>query len=92
MFKKAGRPGWLALIPIYNFVVLCRICGLSGWFVLLLLIPIANLVFVIVLSAKLAKAFGKGTGYVIGLIFLGFAFLPALALDDSRYLGPTGGG
>ena len=27
VFDKAGEPGWAALIPIYNVVVLCRVVG-----------------------------------------------------------------
>ncbi|HUG89954.1 MAG TPA: DUF5684 domain-containing protein, partial [Planctomycetaceae bacterium] len=30
-FTKAGEPGWAALIPIYNVVVLCRIAGKPEW-------------------------------------------------------------
>jgi hypothetical protein len=27
MFEKAGKPGWAAIIPIYNFIVILEICG-----------------------------------------------------------------
>ena len=35
VFTKAGKPGWGAIIPIYNYVLLCHIGGKSGWLVLL---------------------------------------------------------
>ena len=31
IFKKAGEPGWKALIPIYNAYILCKIIGISFW-------------------------------------------------------------
>jgi len=42
---------------------------------------------------KLSKAFGKDTGFTVGLIFLSLIFLAILAFDKSTYLGvPTKGG
>jgi len=38
IFSKAGQPGWAAIIPIYNFIVWCKIVGRPAWWVLLLLI------------------------------------------------------
>ena len=33
IFEKAGEKGWKVLIPIYNFYILFRICGLKDyWF------------------------------------------------------------
>jgi hypothetical protein len=37
---------------------------------------------------KLAKAFGKGAGFMVGLILLPVIFMPILAFDSSSYLGP----
>lgn len=34
-FKKAGKGGWEAIIPIYNSVVLCQITGVNPWWVLI---------------------------------------------------------
>ncbi len=31
VFTKAGRPGWAAIIPIYNMYVWCKIVGRPGW-------------------------------------------------------------
>ena len=30
MFAKAGQPGWAAIIPIYNTIVLLRVAGRPG--------------------------------------------------------------
>ena len=60
----------------------------SGWFFLLALVPIANIVFAVMMCIRLAKAFGKGGGYAVGLIFLPFVFYPILAFNSSCvYLG-----
>ncbi len=87
IFVKAGEPGWAAIIPFYNLYVLFKITWGSGWKFLLLLIPIANIVFVIITMVKLAKAFGKSGGFAVGLIFLGVIFYCILAFDDSQYMG-----
>ena len=42
VFTKAGRPGWAAIIPIYNMYVWCKIVGRPGWWVILMLIPIGE--------------------------------------------------
>ncbi len=35
MFKKAGKPGWAAIVPIYSYWVLAEIAGLHWWWFLL---------------------------------------------------------
>ena len=87
IFEKAGEPGWAAIIPFYNLYVLFKITWGSGWKFLLLLIPIANIVFLIITMVKLAKAFGKSGGFAVGLIFLSIIFYCILAFDQSQYQG-----
>jgi hypothetical protein len=85
IFVKAGKPGWAAIVPIYNFVVLCEIAGKPAWWVVLLFVPVVNFIVIIILSIALAKKFGKGTGYGLGLAFLGVVFYPMLGFGDSQY-------
>lgn len=92
IFEKAGRPGWESLIPIYSAYVLMKIIGKPGWWVFLLLIPIVNFVILIISYIELAKVFGKGTGFGIGLIFLSFIFIPILAFGDATYQKPEAQG
>src|SRR4051812_47179423 len=73
-FQKAGEPGWGAIIPIYNIYLLCKIVGRPGWWVVLALIPCVNIVVGIILAVDVAKSFGKGAGFGIGLAFLPFIF------------------
>ena len=32
IFKKAGEPGWKAIIPIYNLYIMYKIVNMKGWF------------------------------------------------------------
>jgi hypothetical protein len=87
IFAKAGQPGWAAIIPIYNWIVWCKIVGRPAWWVLLLLICFP--IFYIILSIDLAKSFGKGVGFAIGLILLSFIFFPILGFGSAQYQGPS---
>lgn len=90
VFSKAGQPGWAAIIPIYNVWVLLKVVGRPGWWIILFLIPILNFVIWIIVALDLAKSFGRGVGFAIGLIFLGWIFMPILGFGSSRYVGPAG--
>ena len=90
IFTKAGHPGWAAIIPIYNMIILLKIVGKPTWWILLFLIPIVNYVFIIWTYNMLSKSFGKEEGFTVGLILLGIVFFPILAFGDSKYLGPFG--
>jgi len=92
IFTKAGQPGWAAIIPIYNWYILCKIVGRPGWWVILLLIPFINFIIGIILCIDLAKSFGKGVGFAIGLILLGIIFFPILGFGSAQYQGPAAGG
>jgi hypothetical protein len=85
VFVKAGEPGWAAIVPIYNFIVLLKIAGKPMWWIILLLIPFVNLIVAIILIFSLAKNFGKGGGFAIGLLLLPPVFYPMLAWGDARY-------
>jgi hypothetical protein len=88
-YAKAGQPGWGSIIPIYNVYLLCRIAGRPGWWVILLLIPIVNIVITIIVSLEVARAFGKGAGFGIGLMLLPIIFYPILGFGDAQYQGPS---
>jgi hypothetical protein len=86
-FEKAGKPGWAAIIPIYNVIVLLEIAGRPIWWFILLLIPIVGVVIAIIVCLDVAKAFGKSAGFGVGLALLGFIFFPMLGFSDAQYLG-----
>ena len=93
VFKKAGKEGWAALIPIYNLVVLFQISGIDPkkllWFLLPFIGQIIVFVYLIMAYINLAKAFGKPSGFAAGLIFLNVIFMGILAFDDSVYSGTS---
>lgn len=96
-FEKAKKPGWAAIIPIYNFIVMLQIAGRPIWWVLLLLvgiIPIVGwivpLVVSVIVSNDIAKSFGKGIGTTLLLIFVPVIGWPYLGFGDAKYKGPAG--
>jgi len=97
LFQKANKPGWAAIIPIYNMIVLLEVVGLSWYWIFIvfaIIVPIIGglvvLAFSIYLNYLLAKSFGKDVGFTIGLVLLPIIFLPILAFDKKiEYKGPA---
>ena len=100
VFKKAGRPGWAAIIPYYNTYTMLDIAGYNWYYVFIYLLPLVPFIgkaltivvslFGITSSIKLAKSFGKSTGFGVGIAFLGIVFIPMLAFDKNvKYVGKT---
>ncbi|MCL4205047.1 MAG: signal peptidase I [Pirellulaceae bacterium] len=92
MFQKAGKPGWAAIIPIYNIIVILEICGRPLWWILLMLIPCVNIVVAVIVWIDVAKSFGKSELFGLGLAFLGFIFIPILGFGSAQYVGPAAAG
>lgn len=88
VFAKAGKPGWAAIVPIYNYIVMLEIIGKPLWWIVLLLIPLVNYVVIIIVMHGLSKSFGNGVGFTLGMIFLPFIFWPMLGFGDAEYIGP----
>lgn len=88
VYTKAGQPGWAAIVPIYNFIVLLKIVGKPWWWIFGLFVPFLNFVVIIILAIGLAKVFSKGIGFAIGLVLLSFVFYPILAFSDATYTRP----
>lgn len=85
MFAKAGKPGWAAIVPIYNIIVLLEIVGKPIWWIILFLIPFVNIIMGIIVTHEASKAFGRGLGTTIGLIILPFIFYPVLGFGSAQY-------
>ena len=79
IFKKAGKPGWASIVPIYNVYIMCEIAEKEWWYILLLCVPFVNIYAMVVLYNGMAKRFGKGGGFVVGMILLPVVFFPMLA-------------
>jgi hypothetical protein len=89
IFTKAGEAGWKSIIPIWNVLIILKIVGREWWWLLLMFIPIVNIVIWIIVDIDLAKSFGRGTGFGIGLVFLSFIFAPILGFGSDTYKGPA---
>ncbi|MGN1432453.1 MAG: DUF5684 domain-containing protein [Ruminococcus sp.] len=117
IFKKAGEPGWKAIIPFYSCHTIFKICWKPAFFWLMLVLTVAGSVmtgfklslcgfesviyiigYALVLLAlyidvlhsfKLSNAFGHGTGFALGLVFLPTIFCLILAFGKSKYVGST---
>ena len=89
VFEKAGQPGWAALVPVYNIIIMLKITGKPSWWLALFFLPVANFVMMILIVVALAKSFGKSTGFGLGMLFFGFIFYPILGFGDARYTAPV---
>lgn len=85
IFKKAGKSRWIALIPIYNIIVLLDILNLPKWWIFLFIIPFINVITLIFIYHQLSIAFNKGVGFTIGLVLVAFIFIPILGLGKAQY-------
>lgn len=86
VFEKSGQPGWAILVPIYNVYILLKIAGRPGWWLILYLIPLVNIVIALIVSIDIAKAFGQSAvfGVVLLFLFCGIGFL-VLGFGNYRY-------
>lgn len=92
IYKKAGKHAWAPFIPIYRNVVMLKICGMSPWWLLLLLVPIVGWIglwFVSVASKfMLAEKFGRGVAFSFGLWLLAPIFETILVVSRKiQYIG-----
>ena len=87
IFTKAGKPGWAAIIPIYNIIVLLEIVGKPVWWIILLIIPLINFIFLIIITHRMSRSFGQGVGTTLLLIFLPFIGYPMLGFGSATYVG-----
>lgn len=87
VYTKAGQPGWAAIVPIFNLIVLLKIVEKPVWWIILLLIPPINIVFSFIVNIELAQRFGKTTGFGVGMTLLPFIFIPILGFGDAEYEG-----
>ncbi|UIP00464.1 DUF5684 domain-containing protein [Halobaculum sp. CBA1158] len=87
IFSKAGEPAWAAIVPIYNMYLLITIGGNPWWYLLLLFVPLVNVLVLAKVSIDVAKAFGKGVGYGLGLWLVQPVFYPLLGFGDATYQG-----
>jgi hypothetical protein len=92
--KIAGRQdvAWFAWVPILSAILQLLLIKKSGWWVLMYLVPIANIVFFIIWQIKLLNAFGKHGAWVLFGIFISVVYYILWVVwaysDDAQYLLP----
>ena len=92
IFTKAGKPGWAAIIPIYNFVIYMQIIKRPVWWLILFFVPFVNIAITIITSIDLAKVFGKSPLFgVIALWLIPVGYL-ILGFGSAKYVGNTASG
>ena len=89
IFSKAGKPGWFALIPVFNTLVLLEIINKPWWWIFLFLIPALNIIFIIWSLNILSKCFGKNEAFTAGLFLLPIVFIPLLGFGNATYENPV---
>jgi phosphoglycerol transferase MdoB-like AlkP superfamily enzyme len=88
---KAGKPGWAAIIPIYNIIVFLQICERPWWWLLLLLIPLVDIVILIILLLDFVKVFGKPGWHFILMLFFSIFYMAFIAFSKNvKYVGKQG--
>ncbi|MCP4150612.1 MAG: signal peptidase I [bacterium] len=85
VFTKAGKPGWLSIIPILNLFIIVDIAGKPLWWFLLFLIPGVNVIILFIVYIALARKFGQTAIFGFGLVFLPIIFWPLLGFGEFRY-------
>ncbi len=85
LFKKAGKPGWAAIVPIYNYIVELQIAKMPTWYVVLMFVPLVNVVIGILILVNFAKQYNRKLGF-----WLAYIFLPIVAMflvGKTQYTG-----
>lgn len=59
VFKKGGKKGWEAFVPIYSSIVWMDLTGRPKWHIIWLLLPISNVVVRFGMVMNLNKSFGR---------------------------------
>jgi hypothetical protein len=91
IFNKAGVPGWKAWVPVYNGWTLLELGGQQGFWAVLALIPVVNIVaavFMYIAMYNIGLKLGKEGAFVLLAIFLPIVWLVWLAVDSSTWEKP----
>lgn len=91
IFKKAGEPGWKALVPGLNFIVMSKLVGRKGAHAAWLLVPIVNIFIFVGLCVDMVRSFGKYGFWhsAIAVIYSPLIFFMLGRNEKEKYLGPS---
>lgn len=91
IFEKAGYPGWMAIIPFYNFYIWLKVIHKPMWWYIFIIFPYINVFTLLLMVVETLKCFRKdGLGeQALGVLFP-FAFLPYLGFaPHEKYTHPS---
>lgn len=93
LFTKAGKPGWAAIVPVYNEIVMLQIAGRPVWWVALMFVPLLGLWVAIVAAIDFIRSYGKSLGFTIFAILVPIIAYPMMAFGKStKYVRPVAEG
>lgn len=84
LFEKAGTPGWVVLIPFYNFYIWLKIINKPLWWYIFILVPFINVFTIMLMIVELVKCYKK-----FGLIeqalsvLIPFFYLPYIGFNKN---------
>lgn len=100
-FKKAGKPGWAAIVPVYNIFVALEVAKLEWWHLLIIigfgiaynvnsdavvaLGSIGLIAYEFVIAIRISKAFGKTTGFGVFTAFFPYIGYMILGCGSAKY-------
>ena len=93
LFAKCGQPGWAAIVPGYNLVIIMKIIGRPASHALsFLILPLLPFYFFRTIL-ELVSAFGKKStaDYVMACVFNFFYILNLGLSEEEEYAGPVYG-
>lgn len=90
IFQKAGQKAWKAWVPIYNNWITLELGGQKGWWAILAIVPILNIVsvvFMFIAMYHIGLKLRKDGAFVLVAIFLPLVWYAWLAFDSSTWKG-----
>jgi len=93
IFKKAGVKPWIAWVPFYNNWKMLEIGGQQGFWAVLAILPLVNIVsavFMYIAMYNIGLKLGKDGAYVLLAIFLAPVWFILMAVDKSPWNDKAG--
>lgn len=90
LFRKAGEPGWKALVPVYGTFMMLKISGRPMYWFFLQFIPVVGWFVTLGILIEFVKVYGKFKFYQHALtVFSAGLYFLYLGLDPkTKYIGP----
>ncbi len=90
IFEKTGTPGWVILVPFYNFYIWLKIIKKPLWWYIFIIIPFINVFTIMLMIVELVKCFKKfGLGEQAVSVLFPFIYLPYIGFNKTdTYLHP----